>query len=128
MNIKEKISNLPINIFGYSFYVYHVKNNNDYWYEIIAIKDDKEYYVCKLDYSNTYKGIKTFLLKDVANDLQQKYKRLNFKVFKSSIKVNDKLFTWKKQKQDNNFYGIYDVKVEIIQYIVDLQEQNILVA
>ena len=76
MNIKEKISNLPINIFGYSFYVYHVKNNNDYWYEIIAIKDDKEYYVCKLDYSNTYKGIKTFLLKDVANDLQQKYKRL----------------------------------------------------
>ena len=125
MNIKEKFSNLPINIFGYSFNVYYVKNDNNFWYEIIAIKDDKEYYVCKLDYAKTYQGIKSFLLKDVANDLKEKYKSLSIKVYKNSIKLNSKLFHWK--KQDNSFRPIYDLKVELIQYIIELENQNILV-
>ena len=128
MIIKEKYSNLPISIFGYDFDVFYVKNDNDFWYEIIAIKDDKEYYVCKLDYAKTFQGIKTFLLKDIANDLQIKYTRLNIKVFKNSIKVNDKLFTLKKSNQDTSFSTIYDLKIELIQYIIELQDKNILVA
>ena len=119
MNIKEKFTNLPIEVFGYNFNVYYVK-------------DDKEYYVCKLDYAKTNQGIKTFLLKDVANDLKQKYTSFNFKVLKSGIKLNDKIFHWKKQKSSNDFSNdfieIYDLKIEIIQYIANLQEQNILVA
>ena len=128
MNIKEKFSKLPINTFGYNFYVYKIINDNTFWYEIIASKDDKEYFVCKLDYSKTYQGIKSFLLKDLASDLQKKYTRLNIKVFKNSIKVNDKLFHFKKTKQDKSFYPMYDLKVELIQYIVELQDKNILVA
>ena len=132
MNIKEKFTNLPIDVFGYSFSIYYLKNDNKFWYEIIANKDDKEYYVCKLDYAKTNQGIKTFLLKDVANDLKQKYTSFNFKVLKSGIKLNDKIFHWKKQKPSNDFSNdfieIYDLKIEIIQYIANLQEQNILVA
>ena len=130
MNIKEKFSSLPIGIFGYNFNVYYVKNDNTFWYEIIAIKDDKEYYVCKLDYAKTYQGIISFLLKDIAKSLKEKYTslNLNFKVFKKSIKLNNKLFTLKKSKQDNDFNPIYDVKIELIQYIAELQEKNVLVA
>ena len=128
MNIKEKFSSLPISVFGFEFNVYYVKNNNTFWYEIIATRDDEDYFVCKLDYIKTYQGIKTFLIRDLARDLKAKYKRLNIKVFKSSIKLNDKLFTWKKQKENNDFTVIYDLKLEIIQYIINLQEQNILVA
>ena len=127
MIIKEKFTSLPIDIFGYDFNVYYVRNDNTFWYEVIANKNDKEYFVCKFEYGKTYQGIKTFLLKDVANDLKEKYKRLNFKVFKNSIKVNDKLFCWKKQKQDKSFYPIYDLKAEIIQHIIDLKNKNILV-
>ena len=121
MIIKEKYSSISLNIFNYDFYVYKVINDNDIWYEIIAIKDNKEYYVCKLDYSNTKQGIKTFLLKDLANYLKQKYTSFNFKVLKNGIKVNDKIFRLKEQC----FY--YDLKLEIVQYIVDLKEKNILV-
>ena len=128
MNIKEKFSNLPINTFNYNFYVYKVINNNTFWYEIIASKDDKEYYVCKLDYAKTYQGIKIFLLKDIANYLKLKYKSLNIKVFKNSIKVNDKLFKLRKTKENNSFYNLYDLKIELIQYIVGLKEKNVLVA
>ena len=121
MVFKEKYSSLSLNIFNYDFYVYKVINDNNVWYEIIAIKDNKEYYVCKLDYSNTKQGIKSFLLKDIATSLKQKYKDFTFKVLKNSIKVNDKIFRLKEQC----FY--YDLKIAIIQYIVDLKEQSILV-
>ena len=122
MNIKEKFSSLYLNIFNYDFNVYKVIQDNNTWYEIIAIKDNKEYYVCKLDYSNTKKGIRMFLLKDIVNELKQKYKDFNFKVLKSGIKVNDKVFRLKEQC----FY--YDLKLSIVQYIVELQDKNILVA
>lgn len=118
MIIKEKFSSLSLNIFNYEFYVYKVTNDSDVWYEIIAIKDNKEYYVCKLDYSKTTQGIRTFLLKDLANELKQRYKDFNFKVLKSSIKVNDKIFRLKEQC----FY--YDLKLEIVQYIIDLKGQT----
>ena len=122
MNIKEKFSKLYLNIFNYDFYVYKVINDNNIWYEIIALKDDKEYYVCKLDYSKTKQGIRAFLLREIAKDLQSKYKDFNFKVLKSGIKVNDKIFRLKEQC----FY--YDLKISIIQYIAELQEKNLLVA
>ena len=128
MNIKEKFSTLPINTFNYNFYVYKVINDNTFWYEITASKDDKEYYVCKLDYAKTYQGIKSFLLKDISSYLKTKYTSLNIKTFKNSIKVNDKLFKLKNTKDDNSFNNLYDLKIEIIQYIVDLKEKNILVA
>ena len=128
MNIKEKFSNLPINVFDYKFSVFYVKNDNTFWYEIFATKNDKDYYVCKLDYAKTTQCIKSFLLKDLANDLKLKYTKLNIKVFKSSIKLNDKLFHWKKQKENNDFTAIYDLKIEIIQYVIELQKKNILVA
>ena len=121
MIFKEKFSSLYLNIFNYDFNVYKVINDNIIWYEVIAIKDNKEYYVCKLDYNNTKQGIKTFLLKDLANELKQKYTSFNFKVLKSGIKVNNKIFRLKEQC----FY--YDLKLEISQYIIDLKEQNILV-
>ena len=126
--IKEKFSSLPISIFGYNFDVYYVKNNNTFWYEIVATKDDKEYYVCKLDYAKTSQGIRTFLLKEIAKDLKQKYHLLDVKVFKVSIKLNDKLFRLKKQKTNNDFSAIYDLKIELIQYIIELQEKKALVA
>ena len=122
MIIKEKFTNLYLNIFNYEFYVYKVINDNNIWYEIIAIKNDKEYYVCKLDYAKTKQGIRTFLLKDLAAQLKQKYKDFNFKVLKSGIKVNDKIFRLKEQC----FY--YDLKISIVQYIVEQQDKNILVA
>ena len=121
MIFKEKFSSLSLNIFNYDFYVYKVINDNNIWYEIIAIKDSKEYYVCKLDYSNTKQGIKTFLLKDLASYLKQKYTSFNFKVLKNGIKVNDKIFRLKEQC----FY--YDLKLEIVQYIIDLTKQSVLV-
>ena len=40
MNIKEKFTNLPIDVFGYNFNVYYVKNDNTFWYEIIAHNED----------------------------------------------------------------------------------------
>ena len=128
MNIKEKFTNLPIDVFGYSFSIYYLKNDNKFWYEIIANKDDKEYYVCKLDYSKTHKGIRTFLLKEIANDLKEKYKHLDIKAFKVSIKLNGKLFHLKKQKANDDFDAIYDIKMDLIQYIMALKEQNVLVA
>ena len=97
MNIKKKFSKLYLNIFNYDFYVYKVINDNNIWYEIIAIKDGKEYYVCKLDYSKTKLGIRTFLLKEIVNDLKIKYKDFNFKVLKSGIKVNNKIFKLKEK-------------------------------
>ena len=127
MNIKEKFSNLPINVFGFSFSIFYCKNDNDFWYEIFATKNEKDYYVCKLDYEKTYQGIKAFLIKDLANELKEKYKNISVKAFKSSIKFNNKLFHWKKQKTNNDFIAIYDLKLEITQYVVDL-EKNILVA
>ena len=120
MIFKEKFSSLSLNIFNYDFYVYKVINDNNIWYEIIAIKDNKEYYVCKLDYAKTKQGIQTFLLKDLANYLKQKYTNLNVKVLKSSIKVNDKIFRLK----DSMYYNL---KLQIIQYVVDLKEKNVLV-
>ena len=125
MNIKEKFSSLPINIFGYGFSVYYVQNDNTFWYEVIADKDDKEYFVCKLDYDKTHQGIKTFLLREIAKDLKEKYKLLNVKVFKNSIKVNDKLFTLKRQKEDNSFSNVYDMKIELIQYIIEMNYKTI---
>ena len=118
MIVKEKFSSLSLNIFNYEFYVYKVINDNNIWYEIIAIKDNKEYYVCKLDYEKTKQGIRTFLLKDIASYLKQKYTSFNFKVFKNGIKVNDKVFRLKEQC----FY--YDLKLDIVQYIEDLKNQN----
>ena len=122
MIYKEKLSTLSLNIFNYDFYVYKVINDNDVWYEIIALKENKEYFVCKLDYSKTHQGIRTFLLKDISAELKQKYTNFNFKVLKNGIKVNDKIFRLKEQC----FY--YDLKLEILQYIIDLKEQNILVS
>ena len=122
MIFKEKLSSLSLNIFNYDFYVYKVINDNIIWYEIIAIKDNKEYYVCKLDYAKTSQGIRTFLLKDLVSYLKQKYTSFNFKVLKTGIKVNDKIFRLKEQC----FY--YDLKLEIIQYIVDLKEKQALIA
>ncbi len=121
MIFKEKFSSLSLNIFNYDFYVYKVINDNNIWYEIIAIKDNKEYYVCKLDYAKTSQGIRTFLLRDLVSYLKQRYTSFNFKVLKSGIKVNDKIFRLKEQC----FY--YELKLEIVQYIVDLKEKNILV-
>ena len=128
MNIKEKFSNLPISIFGYGFSVYYVKNDNTFWYEVIADKDGKEYFVCKLDYDRTRQGIITFLLNDIAKYLKEKYKVLNVKVFKRSIKLNGKLFTLKRQKDNNDLFDLYDMKIELIQYVIELQDKNILVA
>ena len=125
---KEKFTSLPISIFGYSFHVYYVKDDNTFWYEIIATKDDKEYYVCKLDYAKTSQGIRTFLLKDTTRRLKEKYKSLNIKTFKNSIKVNDKLFSLRKTKQENDFNNLYVLEGEIFQYITEQQEKNILVA
>ena len=120
MIFKEKYSSIPLKVFNYSFNVYKVINDNNIWYEIIAIKDNKEYYVCKLDYAKTSQGIRTFLLKDLTSFLQQRYTSFKFKVLKTGIKVNDKIFRLKEQC----FY--YDLKLEIIQYIVDLTQQKIL--
>ena len=120
MIFKEKFTKLSLNIFNYNFYVYKVIQDNNVWYEIIAIKDDKEYYVCKLNYAETKQGIKTFLLKDLASYLKQRYTSFKFKVLKNGIKVNDKIFRLKEEC----FY--YALKLDIIEYIVNLTRQNIL--
>ena len=128
MNIKEKFTSLPLEIFDYNFNIYYVKNDNTFWYEIIATKDDKEYYVCKLDYSKTYQGIRTFLLKDTSTRLKQKYTSLNIKVFKNSIKINDKLFSLIKPSQENDFNNVYVLEGEVFQYVVELKEKKVSVA
>ena len=118
--VKEKFTKLSLNIFNYEFYVYKVINENSVWYEIIAIKDNKDYFVCKLDYAKTYQGIKTFLLKDLTNYLKQRYTSFKFKVLKNGIKVNNKLFRLKEEC----FY--YALKLDIIEYIVESTKQKVL--
>ena len=118
MIFKEKFSSLSLKIFNYEFYVYKVINDNDIWYEIIAIKNNKEYYVCKLDYNNTKQGIRTFLLKDLATRLKQEYTSFKFKVLKSGIKLNDKIFRLKEQC----FY--YELQYQLLDYISYLKENN----
>ena len=81
-----------------------------------------------MDYAKTHKGIRTFLLREIANDLKAKYKHIDIKAFKVSIKLNDKMFHLKKQKANDDFTAIYDLKIELIQYIIDMQEKNVLVA
>ena len=120
MIYKEKFTKLSLNIFNYDFYVYKVINENSVWYEIIAIKNNKEYYVCKLNYAETKQGIKAFLLKDLTNYLKQRYTSFKFKVLKNGIKVSDKIFRLKEEC----FY--YALKIDIIEYIVELTRQSIL--
>ena len=64
----------------------------------------------------------------MAKDLKTKYNLLNVKVFKASIKLNDKLFKLKKQKTNEDLSSIYDLKIELIQYIIELKNKNVLVA
>ena len=120
MIFKEKFSNIPLKVFNYNFSVFKVTNDNSVWYEIIANKDNKDYYVCKLDYKKTHQGIKIFLLKDLASYLKQRYTSFKFKVLKNGIKVNDKVFRLKEEC----FY--YALKLDIIEYIVELTKQSIL--
>ena len=122
MNIKEKFSTLPIKVFSFDFSVYYVKNDNTFWYEVIASKDDKDYFVCKLDYDKTSQGIKTFLLKVLATRLQEKYKNFTFKVLKNGIKLNDKIFHLKKEKPNLNNIEYYDLEQELKEYILILQQ------
>ena len=124
MEIKEKFSNLPIKVFSFDFSVFYVKNDSSFWYEIIATKDDQEYYVCKLDYAKTSQGIKTFLLKVLTTRLQEKYKNFNFKVLKSGIKVNDKIFHLKKENPNLNNIEYYDLEQELKEYILTLQQSQ----
>ena len=122
MEIREKISTLPMKVFGYDFNVYKVINDNDFLYEIMATKDNKDYYVCKLDYEKTAQGIKTFLLKVLATRLQQKYTSFNFKVLKSGIKLNDKIFHLKKEKQNMGNIEYYELEQDLKEYALILQQ------
>ena len=122
MEIREKFSTLPTKVFSFDFNVFYVKNDNDFWYEIIATKDNKDYYVCKLDYEKTSQGIKTFLLKVLATRLKQKYTSFNFKVLKSGIKLNDKIFHLKKEKQNMGNIEYYELEQELKEYILILQQ------
>ena len=122
MEIREKFSTLPIKVFSFDFSVFYVKNDNSFWYEIIASKDNKDFYVCKLDYEKTSQGIKTFLLNILATRLKEKYKNFNFKVLKSGIKLNDKIFHLKKEKPNLNNIEYYDLEQELKEYILILQE------
>ena len=124
MEIKEKFSNLPIKVFGFVFSVFYVKNDNSFWYEIIATKEDKDYFVCKLDYEKTHQGIKTFLLKALANNLKEKYTSFNFKVLKGGIKLNDKIFHLKNEKPNMNNIEYYCLEQELKEYILTLQQQQ----
>ena len=122
MEIREKFSTLPIKVFSFDFSVFYVKNDNSFWYEIIASKDNKDFYVCKLDYEKTSQGIKTFLLNILATRLKEKYKNFNFKVLKSGIKLNDKIFHLKKEKPNLNNIEYYDLEQELKEYILILQQ------
>ena len=122
MEIREKFSTLPIKVFSFDFSVFYVKNDNKFWYEIIASQNDKDYYVCKLDYDKTSQGIKTFLLKVLATRLQEKYKNFTFKVLKNGIKLNDKIFHLKKEKPNLNNIEYYDLEQELKEYILILQQ------
>ena len=122
MEIREKFSTLPTKVFSFDFSVFYVKNDNDFWYEIIATKDNQDYYVCKLDYEKTSQGIKTFLLKNLATRLKQKYTSFNFKVLKSGIKLNDKIFHLKKEKQNMGNIEYYELEQELKEYILILQQ------
>ena len=123
--IKEKYTILPLEMFGYSFNIYYVKNDNTFWYEVIATKDNKEYYVCKLDYKKTYKGIRTFLIKDTSRRLKEKNTSLNIKTFKNSIKINDKLFSLLKPSKENDFNNVYVLEGETYQYIAELKKNKL---
>ena len=122
MEIREKFSTLPIKVFSFDFSVFYVKNDNSFWYEIIASKNNKDYYVCKLDYAKTSQGIKTFLLNVLATRLQEEYKNFTFKVLKNGIKLNDKIFHLKKEKPNLNNIEYYDLKQELEEYILTLQQ------
>ena len=122
MEIREKFSTLPTKVFSFDFSVFYVKNDNGFWYEIIATKDNKDYYVCKLDYAKTSQGIKTFLLNVLATRLKQKYTSFNFKVLKSGIKLNDKIFHLKKEKQNMGNIEYYELEQELKEYILILQQ------
>ena len=122
MEIREKFSTLPIKVFSFNFSVFKVKNDNSFWYEIIANKNNKDYYVCKLDYEKTNQGIKTFLLNVLATRLQEKYKNFTFKVLKSGIKLNDKIFHLKKEKSNLNNIEYYDLEQELEEYTLILQQ------
>ena len=119
--IREKFSTLPIKVFSFDFSVFYCKNDNNFWYEIIASKENKDYYVCKLDYEKTNQGIKTFLLNVLATRLKEKNTTFNFKVLKSGIKVNDKIFHLKKEKPNMNNIEYYDLEQDLKEYIIDLQ-------
>lgn len=118
MEIREKFSTLPMKVFSFNFSVFKVKNDNAFWYEIIASKDNKDHYVCKLDYEKTNQGIKTFLLNVLVARLKQKYTSFNFKVLKNGIKVNDKIFHLKKEKPNLNNIEYYDLEQELKEYIL----------
>ena len=122
MEIRKKFSALPIKVFGFAFSVFYVKNDNSFWYEIIANKENKDYYVCKFDYGKTSQGIKTFLLKALAARLKQKHKNLTFKVLKSGIKLNDKIFHLKKEKSNINNIEYCLLEQELKEYILSLQQ------
>ena len=123
--IRERFSTLPIKVFSFDFSVYYAKNDNSFWYEIIASKDNKDYFVCKLDYAKTSQGIKTFLLNVLATRLQEKYKNFTFKVLKSGIKLNDKIFHLKKEKPNMNNIEYYDLEQELKEYILVLQQPQL---
>ena len=122
MEIREKFSVLPTKVFGFVFSVFYVKNDNSFWYEVIASKDNKDYFVCKLDYGKTAQGIKTFLLKSLAAKLKEKYQNFSFKVLKSGIKINDKIFHLKKEKSNLNHIEYYFLEQELKDYILSLQQ------
>lgn len=118
MEIREKFSTLPLKVFSFDFSVFYCKNDNSFWYEIIATKDNKDYYVCKLDYAKTSQGIKTFLLNVLVARLQEKYKNFTFKVLKNGIKLNDKIFHLGKEKPHLNHIEYYDLEQELKEYIL----------
>ena len=122
MEIREKFSTLPIKVFSFDFSVFYVKNDNGFWYEIIARKDNKDYFVCKLDYDKTYQDIKTFLLNVLAKRLKEKYTSFTFKVLKNGIKLNDKIFHLKKRKPNLNNIEYYDLEQKLKEYILVLQQ------
>lgn len=123
--IRERFSTLPIKVFSFDFSVFYCKNDNSFWYEIIASKDNKDYYVCKLEYGKTNQGIKTFLLNVLATRLKQKYTSFNFKVLKNGIKLNDKIFHLKKEKPNMNNIEYYELEQELKEYVLILQQPQL---
>ena len=124
MEIREKFSALPTKVFGFVFSVFYVKNDNSFWYEVIATKDNKDYFVCKFDYGKTSQGIKTFLLKALAARLKEKHTNFTFKVLKSGIKLNDKIFHLKKENPILKNIEYYWLEQELKDYILDLKLQS----